>query len=101
MLLKDLALPSKTFAIAEMKRLVKEHDGKLSLEDQAKIIEEIEAMNFDEWQDKIRLIDDDKLKLKSASPGEQQQSKQTGTMVEVKKEAMKKKVGPNNKMRQS
>jgi len=93
MLFKDLALPSETFAKAELKRLVKEHDGKLSVEDQAKVMKEIEALNFDEWHAEVR--------SGGTSPAEQQQAKQTGTMAEVKKEAVKKKVGPNTKLRQS
>jgi len=93
MLFKDLSLPSETFAKAELKRLVKEHDGKLSVEDMTKVMQEIDALDFKEWHDEVTSGGG------GNSPGEQQQTKQTGTMLEVKQEAMKKKVGPNNKLR--
>jgi hypothetical protein len=91
MLFKDLALPSKTFAIAELKRLVKEHDGKLPVEDLVKVMQEIDALDFDEWHAEVM--------SGAGSPAEQQQSKQTGTLAELKKESEKKKSGPNNKLR--
>lgn len=91
MLFKDLALPSKTFAIAELKRLVKELDGKLSSEDMLKVMNELDSLDFDTWHEEVR--------SGGSSPGEQQQDKQTGTMSEVRKESMKS--GPNNLLRES
>jgi len=91
MLFKDLALPSETFAKAELKRLVKEHDGKLSVEDLAKVMKEIDSLDFAEWHEEVM--------AGGKSPAAQQKPKQTGTMAEVKKESEKQKTGPNNKLR--
>jgi hypothetical protein len=91
MLFKDLALPSKTFAITELKRLVIELDGKLSPEDLSKVYKEIDAINFDEWSKTIQ--------QQKGSPAEQQKPKSTGTMSEIVSEAKVPSVGATKKLK--
>jgi hypothetical protein len=90
MLFKDLALPSKTFAVTELKRLVVELDGKLSPEDLGKVYKEIEAINFEKWSTTIQ--------QQKQSPTAQQSPKSTGTMKEVQSEA-KVAVGSTKKLK--
>lgn len=80
-LVKDLHIPSETFVKHELKRLVKEYDGKIPTAILDTILAEIDSMKFTEWSEKIDKSDE--------SPAAQQESKQTGTMMEVAEESMK------------
>lgn len=82
-ILRDLALPSETFAKEELKRMAREFDGKLPRDTVAKIMSDIDNMDFKEWQQ----LQEDALVGKGVSPGEQQKPKQSGTMAEAKAEA--------------
>lgn len=81
-LTRDLGLPSEQFVKSELKRFVKEFDGKLAPEILTKIEKEVDGMSFDKWQElqEAALIG-------RQSPGEQQKPKGTGTMKEVESEA--------------
>lgn len=54
-LFKDLQMPSETFVKQELKRMVHEFDGKIPLDQMQTIEAEIDAMDFQEWQDIQRL----------------------------------------------
>ncbi len=86
-LTKDLALPSKTFIIAQFKRLVKEYDPKMLAEDVQAIDRELDQLDFAKWQF-------DLLEKKEQSAGAQQKLKSTGTMAENKAESTKKNSTP-------
>ncbi len=76
-LIKDLQVPSETFIKAQLKRMVNEFDGKLSVEDQNKIDDEIDKMDFKSWMDaqKTALVG-----APPTSPGAQQKPKQDVTI---------------------
>lgn len=82
-LVRDLQLPSEEFVKQELKRMVREFDGKLPVDVRTKIEKEIEDSDFDTWKKTQK----EALVGKSASPGAQQKPKDSGTMVEVQKEA--------------
>jgi hypothetical protein len=81
---RDLALPSETFMKEELKRMIREYDGKLPIELLAKAEKEVDQMDFKAWQ----AMQKEALVGKAAnSPGDQQKPKSTGTMAEVAAEA--------------
>jgi hypothetical protein len=90
-LVRDLHIPSETFVKEQLKRMVREYDGKLPVETLAKIEKEIEEMSFKSWQSTQK----EALVGKGVSPGEQQKPKSTGTMAEAAKEAQGKTGGTN------
>jgi hypothetical protein len=81
---RDLMIPSESFVKEELKRLVREIDGKITPEVMAKILKEIEAMDFPGWQEtqKLALIGN-----AGKSPAAQQKDKSTGTVAEAAAEA--------------
>lgn len=85
-LLRDFMLPSETFAKEELKRMVRQYDGKLPVETMQKIEDEIDKMNFKEWLNtqSQALIGKD-----GNSPGAQQKPKDTMTIHEVSQESGK------------
>lgn len=92
MLFKDLAIPSETFAKAQLKRLVAELDGKLPDEQTLRIMKEIDDMDFEEWGNQVR--------NQKGSPTEQQKDKQTGTIREVLQESVKSKISKTKKLKE-
>jgi hypothetical protein len=54
-LFKDLQINSKTFAEMQMKRMIDEFDGRLTPDQRKKVYEEIEAIDWDEWFDVMKL----------------------------------------------
>jgi hypothetical protein len=80
MIVGDLGLPSETFVKEELKRIVREYDGKLPPDTLATIYREIDAYDFKKWQDTIN-------KVNGEVAANQQKPKGTGTMAEVKAEA--------------
>lgn len=100
MLGRDLQLPSPTFFIEEMKRLVHEFDGKIPTEILAKVEKEIEGLDFNDWQEtqKAALIGQPKPDG-GTSPGAQHKSKSSGTMAEAASEAKSSNVGATKKVR--
>lgn len=54
-LFKDLQINSKTFAEMQMKRMIDEFDGKLTPDQRKKVYEEIEAIDWPEWFDTMKL----------------------------------------------
>lgn len=82
---RDLMMPSPTFVKTELWKLVQELDGKIPPDDMLKIKKEIEAMDFEEWQQ--NQLDALVGKGGGTSPAEQQTSKSTGTMAEAAAEA--------------
>jgi hypothetical protein len=52
---KDLQINSKTFAAAQMKRMIHEFDGKMSTDDMDKVYAEIESTDWDAWFDTMQL----------------------------------------------
>jgi hypothetical protein len=82
---RDLMMPSETFVKTELWKLVQELDGKIPQDDLLKIKEEIESMDFEEWQQ--NQLDALVGKGGGTSPAEQQGSKSTGTMAEAAAEA--------------
>ena len=96
---RDLYLPSETFIKEELKRLVHEFDGKLPPDTMQRVEDEIEKMDFKDWQS----VQKDALVGKTAggnSPGAQQKPKNSGTtMSELKAESTKVKTGATNKVK--
>jgi len=90
MLFKDLALPSETFAKAELIKLAQMLDNKLPQEEKQKVTQEINDLNFSDWSSSIR--------SSSTSPAAQQKPKSTGTIAEIAQEA-KVGVGATNKLK--
>lgn len=87
MITRDMFMPSETFDKAELKRFVKEFDGKLAPEVMAKVVSEIDSMDYDAW----KLVQQEAL-VKPAgnggtSPAEQQAPKGSGTTAEVAAES--------------
>ena len=80
---RDLMIPSKTFIIEELIRLIHEYDGKLDSDVMMKIESEIRGLDFPAWQ----IQQQEALVGKGSSPAEQQGSKSTGTMSEIKAES--------------
>jgi hypothetical protein len=91
-LVKDLNVPSETFIREELKRLVREFDGKLPKDILAKIESEIEKFEFEKWKDETR-------QKSQTSPGAQQKEKSTGTMAELAAESNNQ-PSATNKLRQ-
>jgi hypothetical protein len=83
-LARDLQLPSKTFVVEELKRLVDEYDGKINPDTLVKIKKEIDGLDFSEWQDtqKQALIGQPKAPPEGSSPTSQGKSKSKGTSAE-------------------
>jgi len=91
-LFKELALPSKTFAVLELKRLVQTLDGKIATEDLSKVFSEIDSLDFNDWQDKV--IGQNKTVVPPADPNKLptgSNEKKPATISEVSKEAKIKK----------
>jgi hypothetical protein len=80
---RDLLMPSETFVKTELWKLVQELDGKIPQDDLLKIKQEIDSMDFEEWQQTQIMA----LVGKGASPAEQQNDKSTGTMAEAAAES--------------
>lgn len=80
---RDLFLPSKTFVIEEMKRLVQEYDGKITPDMMQTIKKEIDGLDFPEWQNvqKQAMIGQDK--PEGTSPVARGKSKSKGTTKEA------------------
>lgn len=79
-LFRDLGMPSKTFALTELKKMIHQFDGKFSADELAKIEAELEAAfaddaKFQKWLDKI-------FTEVKPSPAAQNGSKETGTKQE-------------------
>lgn len=55
MIFKDLQMPSETFVKEEFKRLIQELDGKLTPETMAKVLKEIDDMDYTDWQETMKL----------------------------------------------
>lgn len=95
MLFRDLAIPSPTFVKQEMKRLVHELDDKISPDLMAQIENEIDSMDFAQWQQ----IQEEALVGRGVSIAEQQKPKSSGTMAELKQESNNAPAGPTKQMR--
>jgi hypothetical protein len=80
MLAVDLQVSSETFVKEELKRMVREFDGKLQPETLKKIMKEIDGMDFKEWKETT-------LSGGKTSAVDQQKPKSTGTMTEAAQEA--------------
>lgn len=80
MIVGDLALPSETFVKEQLKRIVREFDGKLPPETLTTIYQEVETYDFKKWQDAVQNVG-------GKVAANQQKPKGTGTMAEVKAEA--------------
>jgi hypothetical protein len=89
MLTRDLSIPSETFDKTELKRFVKEFDGKLAPDVVDKINREIEAMDYEGWKNlqEQALIGQPKQQPEGNSPAAQQKAKGSGTMKEAQAEA--------------
>lgn len=83
-LARDLQITSEDFIKTELKRFVHEFDGKLPVDQQAKIDKQIDEINFTEW---VQTQKEALLGTGGNSPGEQQKPKETNTMAEHAKEA--------------
>lgn len=85
-LARDLMLPSETFVKEELKRIVHEFDGKLPPETMKEVEDQIDAMDFSDWQEtqKEALVGKSN---QGNSPGAQQKSKSSGTTAEAAAEA--------------
>lgn len=89
-MLRDLFLPSPTFAKETFKQIIAESYGKFPSEVLAKIEREIDTMDWEGWQEvqKEALVGLPKAPPGAGnSPGAQQKSKQTNTSSEAKAEA--------------
>lgn len=85
MITRDMQMPSETFTKTELKRIVKEFDGKLDSKTMEAVMSEIDAMNFKTWQaDQLEA-----LVGAPSSPADQQMPKGTNTTAESKAESMK------------
>lgn len=80
---RDMAMPSPTFVKSELKRFVKEFDGKLAPDTMDKVLKEIDSMDVTAWQ----TIQEQALVGQPKSPAEQQQSKSKNTLAESKAES--------------
>jgi hypothetical protein len=83
-LVKDLQIPSETFIREELKRAVREYDGKLPKDILAKVEKEIDNADMSGWKktQKEALVG-----KQGTSPAAQQKPKSTGTMEEAEAEA--------------
>jgi hypothetical protein len=97
-IVKDFQIPSETFVKEELKRIVREFDGKLPKETLAKIEKEIEAADHSKWMSiqKQALVGRGQ---STTSPGDQHKPKQSGSMQEVAQEAQAQNVGSTKKKR--
>lgn len=94
---RDLLMPSETFVKEELKRIVREFDGKLPDDVRLKIEHDIETADIKEW------MDDQKQALLgkgSISAGDQQKPKSSGTMAELAAES-KQQVGATRKLQEA
>lgn len=98
MMLRDLFLPSQTFAKDQLKRLVHEFDGKIPPELMKKVEDEIDGMDFAAWQEVQKAALIGQPKPQGTSPGAQQKSKQSGTMAEAAAESSQGKSGATAKL---
>jgi hypothetical protein len=81
---RDLMLPSETFVKEELKLIVAQMDGKIQPDKMAKILSEIDNMDYPDF------VESQKLALIGSagqSPAAQGKSKQTGTMAEAAQES--------------
>lgn len=94
-MLHDLGMPSKTFAIEEMKKAINLFDAKMTPETKALVYKELEDKINDAW---LLTVGPEQVvegrpgagaKGGSPSPAAQQKNKQTGTMAEAAKESQK------------
>lgn len=99
MLTRDLSLPSETFDKTELKRFVKEFDGKLSPEVVDKIEKEIEAMDYPKWKELQEQALIGQPKQDGNSPAAQQKAKGSGTMKEAQAEAKSPNTGATKKVK--
>lgn len=96
MLVRDLQLGSEKFVKSELKRFVREYDGKLPSEVLGEIESQIEGIDFKEWSS----IQKEALVGKGQSPGEQQKPKGTGTMAEAEAESRSNKTAATTKLKE-
>jgi len=94
MITRDMGMPSPTFDKVQLKRFVKEFDGKIQPDVLKKIEDEIEAMDYDAW----KTIQQQALIGQPKSPADQQKPKSTGTMSEIEKEANNQGTGATKKL---
>ncbi len=96
MCFRDLGIESDTFRATQQKKVVALMDGKYTSDELKTIHAEIEAIDSGEWFEtqKLALIGN-----AGTSPAEQQKSKQSGTSVEVKKEATKESPAATNRIK--
>lgn len=92
---RDLMLPSPTFLKEELKRVVAEFDGKIQADKLKTIYNEIDALDFPEFQENQLAA----LVGQGSSPAEQQAPKQTGTMAEAASEAKTTKTAATTKVK--
>lgn len=97
MIIKDLQIPSETFVKEELKRMVREYDGKLPADTLHKIMTEIDDMDFSKWSS----VQKKALVGNQTSPAAQQKDKSTGTLDEVKAEAKVDNVAATKKLKDS
>jgi hypothetical protein len=84
-LFRDLQFPSETFIKEELKRLAEEYDGKLPQAISAKVMKEIDDMDFTDWQaTQVQALVGTG---GGNSPASQQKPKSTGTLAEAASEA--------------
>jgi hypothetical protein len=91
---RDLLIPSETFIREELKRVIREYDGKLPKEVLTKAEREIDDADIKKWMGTQK----EALVGKQASPAAQQKDKSTGTMAEAAAEA-KVNTGATKKLR--
>jgi hypothetical protein len=73
MLIKDFQIPSEHFVKMELKRMLHEYDGKIPVQDQVLVEQQIDDMDFKSWMaDQRQAL----LGAPPTSPGEQQKPKQ-------------------------
>lgn len=88
-LTRDLGLPSETFDKAQLKRFVKEFDGKLPSETLQKVMKEIDAMDYPTWK-KVQedaLLGTPPVPNDGSGPGEKNQSNSATALAGVSKTA--------------
>lgn len=92
MIVGDLALPSELFVKEELKRIVREFDGKLPQDLLKQIYSEIDKADFTKWQDAVKSVG-------GKVAANQQKDKSTGTMTEIQSEARVDEVSSTNKLK--
>lgn len=78
-IVRDLRIDSETFVKEQLKRVVREYDGKLPRKVMAKVEKEIDDIDFKEWME----VQKTALVGSGLSPGDQQKPKQKGTLAEA------------------